>query len=116
MLAALAKRVSELTKQETSEEAKYTALFKQDAKAGEKRHKALLLQQRQLIAKREELSATHTKLSEACAHLEKTQKELAARLRGLGLFAQKISHLMMAPDREAAELLSALPKKVSPAK
>eukprot|EP00929_Paragymnodinium_shiwhaense_P120949 TRINITY_DN9302_c0_g1_i1.p2 TRINITY_DN9302_c0_g1~~TRINITY_DN9302_c0_g1_i1.p2 ORF type:complete len:492 (+),score=208.30 TRINITY_DN9302_c0_g1_i1:80-1555(+) len=116
LLKVLSSNVDGLAQEQQANGAKLKKLFLAAYKAGNKRHTALLSQQKSLNATRSELSATQTKLKGAVNHLETTHEHLAERLRGVGLFMQRLGHLAIAPVAEAKHLLKNLPSKVAPAK
>jgi len=72
-------------------------------------------QQKALNGTRTQLQALQLNLHGAEVHLEATKTSLQERLRGLGLFAQRLAHLALAPAGEVSRLLTALPAKVEPA-
>jgi len=112
MLEMLAKDVAHLSAQEKESEKNLRNLFIRDFRAGAKRHQALLVQQKGLIATRGSLMALEAKLKTAEGHLENTRKHLEGKLHGIGQFLQKLAHFAMAPTREVPHLLEGLPKSV----
>jgi len=112
LIQGLSTGVAELGKEAQASETKLEAIFNAHHQGGAKRHEALLSQQKQLKATRKALRELKSKLSTAVKHLEGTQKHLEARRHALGLFMQKIAHVLLAPPSEASKLLDALPKEV----
>eukprot|EP00418_Pyrodinium_bahamense_P020913 CAMPEP_0179130102 /NCGR_PEP_ID=MMETSP0796-20121207/61753_1 /TAXON_ID=73915 /ORGANISM="Pyrodinium bahamense, Strain pbaha01" /LENGTH=434 /DNA_ID=CAMNT_0020828995 /DNA_START=71 /DNA_END=1375 /DNA_ORIENTATION=+ len=115
LLVVLSRGVTDLQKEERESEAKLKAMFLASFQAGTRRHAALTTQQRALNATRTSLQLLQSKLVAADEHLEKTQASLEQRLRGFGLFAQRLAHLALAPVGEVPRLLKALPEAVSTA-
>jgi len=113
LIQGLSSRVVELAKEEKASEMKLQAIFKTDHEAGVQRHEALLAQQKHLKATRKSLRELKVKLTTAVGHLQATKKHLDMRLHGLGLFVQKIAHVLLAPASEAPELLESLPSEVA---
>lgn len=107
--------VAQMQAEEHASEKKMKAIFVANFQQGQKRHAALMSQQKALNGTRTQLQALQTSLHGAEAHLEVTKTNLQERLRGLGLFAQRLAHLALAPEGEVSRLLTALPAKVEPA-
>jgi hypothetical protein len=112
LLTVLSSSVAQLKEQEAAGEKKLQALFINTFKTGAKRHRELLHVQLGLNSTRDSLQAVQTKLKDAEAHLEGTRSNLDQRLRGLGLFLQRLGHVALVPPREAPRLLDALPSAV----
>lgn len=113
LLQELSKQVAALANQEKESEKNLKNLFIRDFRAGAKRHQALLVQQKSLIATRSNLQGLKAKLETAVAHLKETQSQLQGRLHGLGQYLQKLAHFAMAPQNEVPHLLEVLPKTVT---
>lgn len=107
--------VAQMQAEEHASEKKMKAIFVANFQQGQKRHAALMSQQKALNGTRTQLQALQQSLHGAEAHLEVTKTNLQERLRGLGLFAQRLAHLALAPEGEVSRLLTALPAKVEPA-
>eukprot|EP00747_Dinoflagellata_sp_TGD_P029356 gnl/TRDRNA2_/TRDRNA2_133860_c0_seq2.p1 gnl/TRDRNA2_/TRDRNA2_133860_c0~~gnl/TRDRNA2_/TRDRNA2_133860_c0_seq2.p1 ORF type:complete len:436 (+),score=134.20 gnl/TRDRNA2_/TRDRNA2_133860_c0_seq2:53-1360(+) len=115
ILKTLASGVANLAAQEKQSETKLKKMFVTDFQAGNRRHAALMQQQRSLNATRAGLENLQDRLDNAVTHLEHTQNHLQQDLRGFGLFAQRLAHLALAPAKEVPRLMEALPAKVEPA-
>jgi len=113
LLDVLSKDVANLAAKTKAAQSNLKALFIRDFRTGAKRHVALMAKQKSLIANRTELLSVQNQLKKAEAHLEGTQKELEAKLHGLGQFIQKLAHFAMAPQHEVPHLLEVLPKVVA---
>jgi len=105
LLVMLSRGVAELQKQEQAGETSLNAAFLASFEAGTRRHVALVAQQRALNATRASLLQLQKRLLAADWHLAKTRVDLKRRLRGVGLFAQRLAHLALAPAGEAPRLL-----------
>jgi hypothetical protein len=116
LLKVLSSQVDDLSQDQQSNAAKMKSMFLSAFKVGTKRHNALLKEQKALNATRTGLATKQQKLQSAVAHLETTHEHLQERLRGLGLFVQRLGHLAIAPSSEAKHLVKSLPNKVTPAK
>jgi len=112
LLDVLSKQVANLATQQKDSLKNLKALFIKNFRAGAKRHTALIVQQKALNATRTALTAERSKLRVADEHLESTRRKAQQRLRGLGLFLQKLSHLALAPASEAQRFMEALPSSV----
>lgn len=113
LLAALAKDVAHLAQQEKESEAHLKQLFIRDYRAGVRRDRALLAQQKTLVATRTSLLNVQSQLKKAEAHVDGTRMQLENRLHGLGQYLQKLAHFAMAPQHEVKQLLEVLPKAVA---
>lgn len=107
--------VAQMQSEEHASEKKMKAIFVANFQQGQKRHSALMSQQKALNGTRSQLQALQLNLHGAEVHLTTTKTSLQERLRGLGLFAQRLAHLALAPAGEVSRLLTALPAKVEPA-
>lgn len=107
--------VAQMQLEEHASEKKMKSIFVANFQQGQKRHTALMSQQKALNGTRTQLQALQLNLHGAEVHLEATKTSLQERLRGLGLFAQRLAHLALAPAGEVSRLLTALPAKVEPA-
>lgn len=115
LLEVLSRGVTNLQREEKASEARLKAMFLSNFQAGIKRHTALVGQQRSLNATHVSLVSLQSQLRTADAHLEGTRAMLEKQLRGLGLFAQRLAHLALAPLDEVPRLLKALPTAVTAA-
>jgi hypothetical protein len=104
--------VAQMQLEEHASEKKMKAIFVANFQQGQKRHAALMSQQKALNGTRAQLQALQLNLHGAEVHLESTEASLQEHLRGLGLFAQRLAHLALAPAGEVSRLLTALPAKV----
>jgi chromosome segregation ATPase len=107
--------VETMQKEGKESERKLKAIFVATYQEGQKRHQALISQQKSLNATRSSLTELQEELKTADKHLEHTRTDLKQRLRGLGLFVQRLAHLALAPGREVSHLMDALPANVGPA-
>jgi len=107
--------VAQMQSEEHASEKKMKAIFVANFQQGQKRHSALMSQQKALNGTRSQLQSLQLNLHGAESHLEGTKTSLQEHLRGLGLFAQRLAHLALAPEGEVSRLLTALPAKVEPA-
>jgi len=107
--------VETMQKEGRESERKLKAIFVATYQEGQKRHQALIAQQRSLNATRTSLTTLQEELKTADKHLEHTRTGLKQRLRGFGLFVQRLAHLALAPGREVSHLMDALPANVGPA-
>jgi ribosomal protein S17 len=108
----LGQKVTALQQEEHLSEAKLKVIFLTNFKAGVKRYAALLSEQRTMITTRKTLLAQQAELRVADEHLQAIHSALQQQLRSFGLFTQKLTHLALAPTREAPELLRHLPADV----
>jgi len=115
LLKVLGEAVGNLQKEEHKSEAQLKNIFLANFKAGVKRYASFMVQRRSLTALRGNLAKEQDKLRVANAHLQGTHAKLQQQLRSFGLFAQKLSHLALAPEDEASGLLKTLPQDVQPA-
>lgn len=106
LLEVLSKNIAELAKQQQQSEEQLRGAY--DTKL-----KALLTEQTSLNATKASLLTLRTKLTAAEAHLERTNSQLQKQLHGLGLFLQKLTHMIMAPATEVENQLQKLPKDVA---
>lgn len=106
--------VAQMQMEEHASEKKMKAIFVANFQQGQKRHAALMSQQKALNGTRAQLQSLQVNLHSAEVHLDTTKTSLQERLRGLGLFAQRLAHLALAPAGEVSRLLTALPAKVEP--
>jgi len=114
VLSILKRDVEALQKQERDSEANLKQRFLKDFQAGAKRHAVLVAHQRALNATRSGLTALQAKLRSAERHLEATHGHLEERMRGVGLFIQRLAHLALAPQTETPGLMKHLPASVKP--
>eukprot|EP00747_Dinoflagellata_sp_TGD_P162117 gnl/TRDRNA2_/TRDRNA2_179355_c0_seq1.p1 gnl/TRDRNA2_/TRDRNA2_179355_c0~~gnl/TRDRNA2_/TRDRNA2_179355_c0_seq1.p1 ORF type:complete len:435 (+),score=160.96 gnl/TRDRNA2_/TRDRNA2_179355_c0_seq1:122-1426(+) len=112
LVMTLQSGVANLAKQEKLAEEKLKQQFISDFQAGNRRHAALMQQQHSLEAQRASLETLQNKLKTAVAHLEETSSHLQQRLRGIGLFVQRLAHLALAPASEVPRLIGAMPTAV----
>jgi hypothetical protein len=112
LLKVLQKGVENLAAEEKDGEAKLKTMFLSDFQGGSKRHIALIAQQKTLNATRASVKQRQDLLKVAEAHLELTKSHLEQRLRGLGLFLQKLAHVALAPASEVPKMIKALPSAV----
>merc|ERR1719401_1313704 len=87
-------------------------MFIRTYRLGSKKHSSLIVQQRTLNSTRASLLALRAKLRVADKHLETTRDQLSERLRGVGLFTQRLVHLALAPAAEVPRILKSLPNSV----
>jgi len=106
LLEVLSKNIADLAKQQRQSEEQLRGAY--DTKLN-----ALLTEQRSLNATKASLLTLHTKLTAAETHLERTNSKLQKQLHGLGLFLQKLTHMIMAPASEVENQLTKLPKDVA---
>jgi len=106
LLEVLSKNIAELAKQQRHSEEQLRGAY--DTKLH-----ALLTEQRSLNATKTSLLTLRTKLTAAEAHLQRTNSQLRKQLRGLGLFLQKLTHMILAPASEVKNQLKKLPKDVA---
>eukprot|EP00929_Paragymnodinium_shiwhaense_P001018 TRINITY_DN101235_c0_g1_i1.p1 TRINITY_DN101235_c0_g1~~TRINITY_DN101235_c0_g1_i1.p1 ORF type:complete len:478 (+),score=203.00 TRINITY_DN101235_c0_g1_i1:62-1495(+) len=116
LLAVLTTGVQNLAKEEKASDARLKNMFMTNFKKGTKKHSSLLEEQKALKTERANLQALQTKLQAAVDHLENTRANLKERLRGLGLFLQRLGHLAVSPSGEAQRLIKSLPEKITPQK
>jgi len=116
LLHVLSAGVDSLQQQEKASDAKLKAMFVAAFKKGTKRHQTLIAQQKALNATRSQLTVLQGKLQAAESHLEGRRDSLKERLRGLGLFLQRLGHLALSPSTEASKLMKSLPAEVTPQK
>jgi len=90
LLAVLSKGVTDLQQEERASEGRLKTMFLSNFQAGAKRHAALTAQQKQLNATRTQLRELWPRLHAADERLDRSHGELERRLRGLGLFAQRL--------------------------
>jgi ABC-type Zn2+ transport system substrate-binding protein/surface adhesin len=113
LLKVLQKGVENLAVEEKEGEAKLKAMFLSDFQGGSRHHIALISQQKTLNATRASVKQRENLLTAAEAHLERTKSHLEQRLRGLGLFLQKLAHVALAPAAEVPKMVKTLPSAVS---
>jgi hypothetical protein len=113
LLKVLQKGVDNLVVEEKEGESKLKTMFLSDFQAGSRRHISLTAQQKTLNATRASVKQRETLLKVAESHLEHTKSHLESRLRGLGLFLQKLAHVALAPSSEVPQMIKALPSTVS---
>lgn len=106
LLEVLSKNIADLAKQQRQSEEQLRGAY--DTKLN-----ALLTKQKSLNTTKASLLSLRTKLTKAEAHLERTNSQLQAQLRGLGLFLQKLTHMILAPAAEVEHQLQKLPKDVA---
>merc|ERR1719458_1168033 len=106
LLEVLSKNIADLAKQQRQSEQQLRGAY--DTKLN-----ALLTEQRSLNATKASLLTLRTKLTAAEAHLEHTNSHLQKQLHGLGLFLQKLTHMILAPASEVENQLKKLPKAVA---
>jgi len=106
LLEVLSKNIADLAKQQRQSEQQLRGAY--DTKLN-----ALLTEQRSLNATKASLLTLRTKLTAAEAHLEHTNSHLQKQLHGLGLFLQKLTHMILAPASEVENQLKKLPKDVA---
>lgn len=114
LVSVLSKEVTDLEKEGKESKNKLRAMFIAAFQTGAKRHAALIAQQRALNATKASHLDKKSKLTTAEQHLDGTRRELEKRVRGLGIFLQKLSHVALAPTGEVSRLLKELPGKVTP--
>jgi len=113
LLGVLSAGVENLKKQEKASEEQLKTMFINSFKAGTVRHAALMQQQKGLNSTRTSLLQTQQQLRTAESHLQSTRSHLEQRLRGLGLFMQRLTKLALAPPTEVPKVLESVPSKVS---
>jgi hypothetical protein len=106
LLEVLSKNIADLAKQQRQSEQLLRGAY--DTKLN-----ALLKQQKSLNTTKASLLTLRAKLTAAEAHLERTNSQLQKQLRGLGLFLQKLTHMILAPASEVGNQLRKLPKDVA---
>mmetsp|Transcript_132935 Transcript_132935/g.258822 ORF Transcript_132935/g.258822 Transcript_132935/m.258822 type:complete len:427 (-) Transcript_132935:187-1467(-) len=106
LLEVLSKNIADLAKQQRQSEQLLRGAY--DTKLN-----ALLKQQKSLNTTKASLLTLRAKLTAAEAHLERTNLQLQKQLRGLGLFLQKLTHMILAPASEVGNQLRKLPKDVA---
>jgi len=106
LLEVLSKNIADLAKQQRQSEQLLRGAY--DTKLN-----ALLKQQKSLNTTKASLLTLSAKLTAAEAHLERTNSQLQKQLRGLGLFLQKLTHMILAPASEVGNQLRKLPKDVA---
>lgn len=113
LLKVLQKGVENLATEEKEGEAKLKTMFLTNFRTGLHRHTTLIAEQKALNVTRASVKDKQVHLKAAEAHLKHTKSHLEERLRGLGLFLQKLAHVAMAPLTEAPQMIKALPSTVS---
>jgi hypothetical protein len=113
ILGDLAKEVAHLALQEKDSEKKLKDIFVRDYRAGIKRNKVLLAQQKSLIATRTNLLNVEKELKNAEAHVNGVGDQLRSRLHGLGQFLQKLAHFAITPEHDMSKMGLELPKAVT---
>jgi len=108
----LGQALATFRQEEHLSETKLKVIFLTDFKAGVKRYKDLLAEQRKLITTHKTLLVQQAELHVADQHLQATHSALEQHLRSFGLFSQKLAHLALAPTQEAPGLLHNLPADV----
>jgi len=103
-----------MEKEERASEKKMKGIFVSNFQQGQKRHSALIGQQKALNGTKTQLVSLQGNLHTAEVHLQSTKTNLQEHLRGLGLFSQRLAHLALAPAGEVSRLLAALPTNVAP--
>lgn len=112
LIGTLTKGIQQLTAQNKKASLEMDQAFKEDFQAGQARRSGLLHHQEQLNTTRATLTTIGAKLEKADAHLDATRQHLERRLRAVGLYLQRLAHLILAPPQESQALIARLPKAV----
>jgi len=113
LINALSKRVQSFAAQALGSQATLSAAFNSTYATGENRRVFLLAEQMKLNASRNSLLSQQFQLQESDDHLKDTKNQYEQRLRGFGLFMQRLAHVALAPENMAPQLMQDLPDSVA---
>jgi len=112
LLQSLQRGLQDLIREDQESANEQSKLFRTDTASEQHAHATALAQQRALNATRVSLLNLQDKLSTAVGHLEETRSHLQDRIHSLGLYLQRLAHLLLAPPKETGAMVGEMPKDV----
>lgn len=113
LLSSLSKRVKSFAAQAQDSEATLQTAYTSAYTAGEHQRSALLAEQTKLNATRSSLLVLQEQLRTSDDELSGIKAEYQRRLRGFGLFLQRLAHIALAPENMVSQLMQDVPDNIA---